>query len=330
MSGHRFGLLCVFMLSLAMGAGIAIILLAEPLPDRPLRLLLVSSDDSQQTFIAGAQAAARERGAELIVRKLSSTEPRRVTESVASVLADGVDGVIVSGDANGDVARQLRKLGVENIVAAGRAADGTDLMGQIATAEASGGRVCASVIQEALPDGGRVVVLVDDARTSVGAERLQGLLEGISFANRFGKRWEIVERLEDHGNPGDRAENVRSALRSNPGIDFVIDLGDRTGQGGAALLANFAARHGAQLITFDGSEQSLAGVESGEVYAVIGENRFLQGSESVNFLARMIRESPMGLPVPGRGGVNVPAQVLRRGNLAGYRTPEFVSLTPAA
>ncbi|HEX6964097.1 MAG TPA: substrate-binding domain-containing protein, partial [Lacipirellula sp.] len=176
----------------------------------------------------------------------------------------------------------------------------------------------------------RVVVLVDDARAGVGAERLHGMIQGISFANRFGKRWEVVERLEDHDSADDRAENLRSALQSNRDVDLVVDLGDRQGKGGVAPLAELAARHDARLITFDGSNEALAGVESGEVYAVIGENRFLQGSESVKFLARVIHEKPMGLPLPGRGGVNVPAQVLRRDNLAGYRTPEFVSLTPAA
>jgi ribose transport system substrate-binding protein len=289
-------------------------MLSNPREDEPVRLLLVTnaSEAYGRALVEGASAAARERGVNLVVQSTGSTEQSRLVDSNAVV---GVSGAIVSLTANDEVLQDLRRLwALTDVVTCGADADGDSLI-HVGTNQYSAGRICGNVVREALPEGGRVVALTDD---EVATTRLAALEESLRAGSkeRF-TTWRVVAQSTDG------AESVEARLSDVLGDDevptCVIDLRGSVSSGSTGELAAFAATRGIKFITFDGSTDALAAVETGEALAVLSEDAFAQGYQAVQHLVGICQGNQWRRPAPGHGRVHVPVTVVRQGNVAEHR-----------
>lgn len=338
MSGKRFALLCCLMLASAVGASLAVVMLAAPrLHVAPKFVLVTSGQEAHQQAVAfGAQAAARELGVNLVVEQLSPGSLHGAAESMSGVSLEGINGIVVCQSANMPMPLAVQSLAKKtNVITCGEDASPAYRLCHFGTGDYSAGRICANMVMQALPAGGRVVVLVDDAAQGRGSERLQGLrenLKGSDGADRRGQspRFEIGECFEDYGHVGLCARNMRLGMAQRPDAVCVVDLGVRTARSGIGPLAAIAQATGVKLVTFDRSDAALTAVEAGDVFAVIGNDPFAEGYQAIHRLASMCREGDLSRPVPGKGTVNVPAAVVCQDNIAEYRVLLAGGKAPAA
>jgi ABC-type sugar transport system substrate-binding protein len=111
----------------------------------------------------------------------------------------------------------------------------------------------------------------------------------------------------------------------------IVDFSEAPNNSDVAAFATAARERSAKFITFEGGEEALAGVESGDVYAVMANNSYLQGYRAVLELSSLCRRTELGLPAPGQGGVNVPVSVVQQGSVAEFRAQmSSVKPRPAA
>jgi ABC-type sugar transport system substrate-binding protein len=322
MSGKRFAILCCLMLASAVGVIVAIVVLeAPPMQATPNLVLVTGGQDSYQQAVAlGAQAAANRRGVELEIKPLVDGDSQAAAAALEELSHGGVHGVVICRSVNDRAPLAVRELAEKTkVVTCGEDVWPSHRICHVGTGAYSAGRLCASVVKEALPRGGRIVVLVDDAARGPGAARLAGFREnliwvgGVSDPHDPPPQLEVVECLEDFGHVGLCARNMRQAASRYPDATCIVDLGDRMeGRSSIAALATTADATGVKLITFDRSDAALAAVEEGSVYAVIGDDPFQQGYQAIDRLADFCREGEISFPARGRGHVNVPASVVRQ------------------
>ncbi len=322
MSGKRFAILCCLMLASAVGVIVAIVVLeAPPMQATPKLVLVTGEQDSyQQAVELGAQAAAQARGVELEIKPLGDGDSKAAAAALEGLARGGVQGVVICRSVNERAPVAVRELaGKTKVITCGEDVWPSHRICHVGTGEYSAGRICAGVVKEALPSGGRIVVLVDDAAQGPGAARLAGFRENLIWIGRVSDphelppQFEVVECLEDFGHAGLCARNMRQAASQYPDAICIVDLGDRAeGRSSIAALATTAEAAGVKFLTFDRSDAALAAVEAGSVYAVISDDPYQQGYQAIDRLANFCREGEMSFPARGRGRVNVPASVVRQ------------------
>jgi ribose transport system substrate-binding protein len=326
MSGKRFAILCCLMLASAVGAIVTIVVLeAPPLQATPKLVLVTGEHDSyQQALALGAQAAAQARGVELEIKPLGDGDAHTAAAALEELSRTGVYGVVICRSVNERAPLAVRELAEKTkVVTCGEDVWPSHRICHVGTGEYSGGRLCANIVKEALPGGGRIAVLVDDATRGAGAARLAAFRDHLTWSgdvrgpNGLPPQFEVVECLEDFGHVGLCARNMRQAASRYSDVTCVVDLGDRTdGPSSIAALATIAKAAGIRFITFDRSDAALAAVDAGSVFAVIGDDPFQHGYQAIDRLANFCREGEMSFPARGRGHVNVPASVVRRHDAA--------------
>jgi ribose transport system substrate-binding protein len=330
MSGRRFANLCLFTLAAVIGGSISIAMLSAPHGEQPLRLLLITSGSQaeRRALAEGARAAAEECGVELAVRSIDPSSRASLIEATASVIADGIHGAIVSQAISDDVVRELRKVsGVSKVITCGSEVASADRLIHVGTNQYSAGRLCGNLIKEALPTGGRIVVLVDDG-DEVASTRLTALQETLaSQMTHQSPRWELVAELKSGDSASDVERELELELQRHADVSCVIDLRRGASQGATAQAAAVAESHRVKFITFDQSAEALAAVETGQVYAVISDNAFGQGYQAVQHLASICHGNEMRMPAAAHGGVNVPVSIVRQGNVAEHRAQLAAAVT---
>jgi ribose transport system substrate-binding protein len=331
MSGRQFAYLCTFMLAAVIGGSVTVAMLSAPRGEEPLRLLLVTSgsEAERRALAEGALAAADEFKVELAVRSVNQARPDSFVESIASVVADGVQGAIVSQAINDETVRELKRVsGVTNLVTCGGEAAVTDSLMHVGANPYSAGRICGNFVKELLPNGGRIVVLVD-ADDDVAATRLTALKDALQWSpGGQVADWDVIT-MSIAGASEQGVRDLELELRGDR-VGCVVDLRCGTAPAMTARLAAVAGSERVQFITFDNSEEALAAVETGDVCAVISENAFDQGYQAVQHLASICRGNAWRRPKPGCGQVNVPVSIVRRGNVAEYRAHLLAAVTPPA
>lgn len=326
MSGKRFAVLCCLMLAGAIGVIVAIVVLeAPPLQSTPKLVLVTGGQDFYQQGVAlGAEAAAQAHGVELEFKQLGHDDSPAAAAALEELSRGDVHGVVVCRSVNERAPLTVGELSKKTkVVTCGEDVWPSHRMCHVGTGDYSAGRICAGVVKEALPNGGRIVVLVDDAVRGPGAARLAALRDqciwigGASDPHDHPPQFEVVECLEDFGHVGLCARNMRQARSQFFDAICIVDLGDRTaGRSSIRALAPIAKSAGAKLITFERSDASLAAVAAGSVYAVIGDDPFQHGYQAIDRLANFYRQGEMSFPARGRGHVNVPALVVRQQDAA--------------
>ncbi len=340
MSGKWFSFLCCALVAAVVGASLVAVVLESSQGGTGPNLILMTTgpDDRRHAVVCGAEAAAKELGMELAIGQLADDLVQGGAQSAGSRSINLPASVVVCQSAHQPSRQALRQLADQAyVITCGDDAWPEHRLCHFGTGDYSAGRICAGMIAESLPAGGRIIVLVDNAAEGAGSVRLKSF-RNVLTANdadiqRHGpsRRFEICECFQDYGHAGLCARNLRLAATRYPDAVCVVDLGVRTERSTVVPLASIARAAGMKLITFERSEPALAAVEAGDVFALIGDDPFAEGYQAVHRLASFGREGRSSLPVAGRGSVNLPACVVRADNVAAYRAQRLMRRSmPAA
>ncbi|MES2948581.1 MAG: substrate-binding domain-containing protein [Pseudomonadota bacterium] len=112
-------------------------------------------------------------------------------------------------------------------------------------------------------------------------ERCEGFKEGLGKRARM-----VVVNLS--GNPAENQATAAAALRQNSDVDAILTLGPTSAHPVLAGMLPVGKRQPA-LVTFDISQDIVAGIRSGTVAFAIDQQPYLQGYLSVALLAQSLR-----------------------------------------
>jgi ribose transport system substrate-binding protein len=205
----------------------------------------------------------------------------------------------------------------------------SERIGYVGTSNFAAGRVCARLVAEAMPKGGKIVVLMANETKDNLQDRKGGLQEVVAQLNARSKadvdagdtpapQWEVAGFLTDGGDDDACAENIRQVLGREPDVACFVGLNARHGPVLMDVIRAEGKLGKVQVIAFDGDPKTLDGIEAGHIYAAVIQDPYLFGYEAVRMLAKLCRGAEEERPI-GAATFSVTVKTVRLDNLDEYR-----------
>lgn len=329
MSRARIVVWSILLVALAGAIGYRLNSLRQPPPPPPVAVAFVTGGNEGywKMTVNGAQAAARKNGVNLQLAMPAENENvEEQTALLAKLDPAKLDGIAVSPlDAEGQT-ELIDKLGEKTkIVTFDSDAPESKRLSYIGTSNFSAGRVCARLVNEALPQGGKVAVLLanltkDNVRDRRGGfdERIADYADDVE-AGATGPKFVVVEYLVDNGSAQKCAENIRDALAKHADLACFVGMNAAHGPVLVKTIGDAGKLGQITLITFDVEDETLDGIEAGHIYATVAQDPYNFGYESVKLLASLSRGDETRLPIVGKGSLSISAEPITKDNLAAFR-----------
>jgi DNA-binding LacI/PurR family transcriptional regulator len=244
--------------------------------------------------LAGALAAAEDRGASLDLSRTDDDQPCRSPNGVIllSPLPERDSDSFAAGE--------------PLFVTFGRRDDAGLPACHVGVGGFGAGRIASRRLVECWPSGGRVVVLKPQGAGPNADHRFSGLCEGLRAAEAVAsaqgapRRWDVQQGAYDPARPS--AESLRESLQSSPPPNCIVDVGDERG---AELIEFLAASldRPPPLVTFDDSQEVFEAIRDGANAEVVAVDPRLLAYQAVDRLTLLARGPRIALPAPGRGMV---------------------------
>lgn len=254
----------------------------QPAGDGGQTIGLVISTLNNPFFVTlrdGAQAAADESGAELIIVDAQDDSARMVS-GIEDLVNRGVDAIIINptdSDAVVPAIQTANNAGIP-VFTVDRGANGGEVVSHIASDNVAGGQMAAEFLCEAIGGEGSVVELQGIAGSSAARDRGQGFNDYMS-SQCTGVQ--IVAQQTANFNRDEGLTVFENILQAQPEIDGVFAHNDEMILG-AIQAAQAAGR--AEAITFvgfDAIDDAVQAVEDGSLAATVAQQPELMGEMAV-------------------------------------------------
>jgi len=277
---------------------------------------------------AGARAAEAELGVRVDVRMpADAVDQKRIVEDL---LARGVDGLAIS-PIDGANQRELvdAAAAVTNVITHDSDAPGSARLCYVGMDNYEAGRLCGSLIQEALPEGGTVMLFVGRLEQDNARRRRQGILDQLLDREPDPARfdppgevprdgpWIVLDTRTDQFERPRAKSNAEDALALHPDLGCMVGLFAYNTPMCLEALAVAGRLGEVAVVGFDEEEATLRGIEAGHVHGTITQQPYQYGYQSVRILAALHAGDRSVLPADGF--VPVPVRVVRRADVAAFR-----------
>lgn len=298
-------------------------------PDARPRLTIVTGGSGPywQIIGRGAQAAADDLDAE--VQLLMPEQDENVdqqTRILSAIPVEGVDGVAVSPLDAEKQTRYINRLGEgAAVVTFDSDAPLSTRLCYVGASNTAAGAKCAALVKEALPDGGALAVLIANLTKDNMVERKRGFEEELTRARATDEaesapKYEVVDYLLDEGDLKRAEQQVRDLLDAHDDLACLVGMNAQHGPLLLRVLEEEGRLGKIKLVTFDTEEETLEGVESGDIYATVAQDPYQYGYETVRLLASYAHRTGAQLPLPGLNStLNVSTMPVKQENVAQFR-----------
>ncbi|MCA9235073.1 MAG: substrate-binding domain-containing protein [Planctomycetales bacterium] len=289
----------------------------------------------------GARAAAEELGVE--VQILAPAENENVSQQTAllkKIDPQKVDGVAISPlDASGQtpLINELAR-DCEVITFDSDAPDSTRLS-YIGTSNIQAGERAAKLVEQALPSGGKVVVVLANLSKDNMIERRSGFdkyFEQLTRLQPAGDAesapvFEIVAHIVDGGSEARCRELVANALQEHPDLACLVGMNAQHGAILASILKDAAKQGQVAIVAFDEEAETLSGIEDGAIYGTVVQDPYRYGYEAVRLLASLARGNEVVRPLRGSfSTIGVATFAVTKDELPEFRRQLAERLNPTA
>jgi ribose transport system substrate-binding protein len=180
------------------------------------------------------------------------------------------------------------------------------------------GQLAARLAREALPDGGKIVLLVVNLTKDNIQDRKNGFSDALAVAGGDAAKIEVVDVLEDQGHPDQCSKNVSKALADHSDLAGFVAMNGSEGPILIKTLRENERLGKLKLVTFDDAPETIAGVEEGSIFATIVQDPYHFGYETVRMLADLSRSDEFHKPL-GLSTYTVSPFAVTKANLEEFR-----------
>lgn len=300
---------------------------APPVVERPVIALLASgSTPYWQLTTNGAKAAAAKYNVDLRIEQPKGAETlEQQTQALLGLDLDEINGVAFSPvDPEGET-RLINTMAQQTLVVT-LDADAPLSLRQchIGTSNVAAGRLCARLVEEAVPNGGKVAVALANLTKSTNIDRKTAFDKSLGHdedapVESQQPKYELLEPLIDEGDNDKCRQLIKECLEAHPDIACFVALNARQGPLLLEVLKEQDELGKIQLVTFDEADETLQGVANGHIFATVVQNPYMYGFETVRRLASLCRGDKDEVPVAGGGTIHVSAEAIRKENLDEFR-----------
>ena len=291
---------------------------AEPTGNLETRVVFVTggSDDFWKLTVRGAEAAAQQHNADLKIEMLDQDEGlSQQMEILVNLKGEEVDGCAISPlDAEGQTLVINRLADRMKVVTFDSDAPLSQRHYYIGTSNYRAGQICKELVEEALPDGGKVVVFLSNLTKNNMKERKAGYDETGDL-----EKWETLEYFADEGVESKARENIQEALEEHEDLGCIVGMNGYHGPLLREVLAETGHLGKLKLVVFDWAPETLAGIEQGEIHGTVAQDPYHYGFDAVRMLTSLHNGTARDLPLVGGGQIMVPCEAVRKDSLVAFQ-----------
>ncbi len=262
------------------------------------KLALVISTLNNPFFVTlkdGAEAKAKELGYDLVVLD-SQNDPAKELSNTEDVLSRGVKVLMINptdSDAVKAAVRTANRAGVP-VVTLDRAANGGKVVSHIASDNVAGGKMAGEAIVKYLDGKGKVAELEGVPGTSAARDRGKGFHDVVDTE----KGIEVVASQPADFDRTKGLNVMENILQAHPDIQAVFAHNDEMALGAIKAIQGSGSK--AIVVGFDGTDDGVAAVKDGSMYATIAQQAGMIGAMGVEAADKIVKgESvPEYTPVP--------------------------------
>lgn len=195
----------------------------------------------------------------------------------------------------------------------------------IGTSNVGAGRLCAKLVEEAAPEGGKVALVLANLTKTSGMDRKTAFEESLgnpapgAASASDAPPYDIVGTLVDDGDDEKCRQLIRETIEAHPDLACFVALNARQGPVLLEELGKLDKLGEIKLVTFDDSNEILHGIEQGHIFATVAQDPYNYGYRSIGQLASLCRGDRSDLPITGGGTLHVNAEAVKMENLAAFR-----------
>lgn len=262
---------------------------------------------------AGCDSAVQNMGdVQLDFRTPTGNTAADQNQMLNEMAASGVQAIAISPIDGDEQAGALDAVAAKAVlVCADNDAAKSKRIAYIGTDNVAAGAQAAILIKAALPQGGKIVLLVGKETAQNARERIQGIKDGLA-----GSDVKILETLVDGMSTAKALQNAQDALTKHTDLAGMVGLYNYNGPAILAAVRGAGKVGQIKIVCFDTDADTLNGVSTGEIYGTIAQSPFKIGNATVVSLAKHLSGDKNVL---AGGKVLIPSNPVTKGNVGAYK-----------
>lgn len=278
---------------------------------------------------AGAEAAEQELSVDVTVIMPSSMTDQ--TRKIEDLLNRGTDGIAISPIDPANQVEILNKAAAQtNLITHDSDAPQTNRLVYVGMDNYLAGRMCGETLRKALPDGGKVMILVGRMDQDNAKRRRQGFIDaflgfppdaarndspGAEVASDDGK-YIVLGTMTDQFDRAKAKANAEDAATRHPDIAAMVGLFEYNPPAIIEALERAGKLGQVKVMAFDENPVTLQGIKDGNVVATIVQNPYEYGYRSIQVLHELHKGSKA--VIPENKFIDIPARVIDAANVDAF------------
>jgi ribose transport system substrate-binding protein len=236
-------------------------------------------------------------------------EQKRIVDDL---LAKGVDGIAIS-PVDPDNQTQLINDTAKQALVITQDSDApkSDRSLYVGTDNVAAGRQAGTLIKEALPEGGKIMIFVGKLDAKNAQERYQGIKETLQ-----GSKVEIIDVRTDDTDRVRAKSNVSDTLVKYADVKGLVGLWSYNGPAIMSAVRDANKVGQVKIIAFDEEDETLSGVKDGAIYATVVQQPYEFGYQAIKFMHQVLSGDKS--VIPSSKQVFVPTLIIKKDNIEDF------------
>jgi ribose transport system substrate-binding protein len=254
------------------------------------------------------------------------------TRKIEDLLVRGTNGIAISpiNPAN-QIEILNRAAGETNLITHDSDAPDSNRLVYVGMDNYIAGTMCGQTLREALPEGGRVMILVGRMDQDNAQRRRQGFIDafldrqqdpsrrdppGGELKSEDGK-YVILGTMTDNFDRAKAKSNAEDAVTRHPDLAAMVGLFEYNPPAIVEGLRQQGKLGQVKVMAFDENPITLEGVKDGTVVATVVQNPYQYGYESIRVLNELHKGNKS--IIPESKFIDIPARVIDQSNVDAFR-----------
>jgi len=280
---------------------------------------------------AGVNAAAEQAGVDAIVRMPPNGTAAEQKQYLEDLVAAGVKGIAVTPKDPDNMTGLLDRIAERcTLITHDSDAPKSKRLCYIGVDNYDAGRMCGQLVEEAMPDGGQLVILVGTLDQDNARGRRQGLIDHLFGRShdrtRFdpqdavlkNDKWEICATFTSQMDAQKAKSAAQDSLTRWPKLKGMVGLFAYEPPVILDAVKSAGRLDDLAIVGFDEDAATLKGIVDGEIHGTVVQNPYEYGYQSITLLSKLLAaedDAARQALLPEGGTIVVPARQIRKANV---------------
>ena len=181
----------------------------------------------------------------------------------------------------------------------------------VGTDNVAAGRQAGTLIKEALPNGGKIMLFVGKLDAKNAQDRIAGIREVLQ-----GSTINIIDVRTDDVDDVRAKSNAADTLVKYPDVKALVGLWSYNGPAILNAVRDAGKIGKVQIVTFDEADETLAGIRDGAIHATVVQQPYEFGYQAITLMAKAVKGDRSFIPANKQ--IIIPTLVVNQSNVADF------------